>query len=101
MNPTIRKNAFLASSTSISAVRYRLFIPTLCTRQLGTQPVRGDSSWTAARTPGGEEPARQCRQGRVEVEGQVGVGPGRPAIVGGPAGRQRGPADGQRVQRIS
>ncbi len=39
-------------------------------------------------------------QGGVEVDGEIGVGARRPALVRGAAGGERRPADRERVQRI-
>ena len=46
------------------------------------------------------EPGRERGQGRVEIEGQVGVGPGGPSVVSSAADGQGGPADGERVERV-
>src|SRR6185437_16706225 len=48
----------------------------------------------------GGEAGRQRAQRGVEVDRQVVVGAGRPAVVGGPAGGEGGPPDRQRVQRV-
>src|SRR6266568_519040 len=73
----------------------------------GRTPSGGDAprdvlaeSLRAGADHGRIEPGREGGQGRVKVEGQVGVGPGGPAVVRGPAGGQGGAADGERVERV-
>src|SRR5215472_2875825 len=39
-------------------------------------------------------------EGGIEVHGEVGVGVHDPPVIAGPAGREGGPAHGQRVQRV-
>src|SRR5581483_6970986 len=97
MNPTMRKNAFLASVTSISADRIepRLRPPVslvMFSLSISFGAVRPDNPRA--------ESGRQGGQRRIQVEGQVGVGPGGPAVVRRPAGGQGGPADGERVERV-
>src|SRR5215831_5033295 len=97
MNPTMRKNAFLASFTSISADRIEpRFRPPVSLVMLSLSPR------SAALRPDNlrVESGRQRGQRRVQVEGQVGVGPGGPAVVRRAARGQGGPADGERVERL-
>src|SRR3954453_12986030 len=97
MNPTMRKNAFLASARSISGV---LMVPRL---RLPVSLVMLSLCIAFASVPrdrAGIESGRQRDQRRVEVEGQVGVGPRGPAIVRRAAGGQGGAADGERIERV-
>src|SRR5262245_8688545 len=97
MNPTMRKNAFLASVRLISAARTGpRFRPPVSLVMLSLSPRSVAMGPDNLRV----EPGRQRGQRRVQVEGEVGVGPGGPAIVGRAAGGQGGPADGERVERF-